>query len=48
MPQWAAGLEPHLLAEDLLALRVVHAGGPCAVGQAFPVAVVCKEKSASE
>lgn len=38
------GLEPHLLAEDLMALGVVHTGGPGAIGQALPVAVVWEKK----
>lgn len=40
--------QPHLPTEDLLALRVVHAGGPAAIGQALPVAVVWKKERESE
>lgn len=44
---WCGSLLPaHLLTEDLLALRVIHACGPAAIGQALPVATVWKKKKA--
>lgn len=39
--------QPHLPTEDLLALGVVHAGGPAAIGQALPVAIVWKKERES-
>lgn len=40
--------QPHLPTEDLLALGVVHSGGPAAIGQALPVAIVWKKERESE